>query len=154
METDKSGRRGLKMGSSRFVDETATANRAIDLSARSLSDAFETAARALADVMVDRSTVQGSIARHAVLEAPTVEHLLFDWLSELVDLKDRYEEVYVHTVVQVCGCGPSRLAARLHGGRMVPGRTVTRADVKGVTLHPVVLEPRDGGWHARFVLDV
>ncbi|HEU4941317.1 MAG TPA: archease [Candidatus Eisenbacteria bacterium] len=141
------------MGSFRFVDEVA-ADRGVDLSARSLTDAFETAARALVEMTVDPSTVQESIARHIVLDAPTLEDLLFDWLSELIDLEDRYAEVYVRTAVQVSGSGPCRLVARLHGGRIVPGRTERRADVQGVSLRPFVLEPCNGGWHAHFVVDL
>lgn len=130
------------------------ADRAVDLSARSLAGAFETASRALAEVTVDPATVPESIARHIVLEAPTLDHLLFDWLSELIYLKDRDGEVYVRTVVQLTGDGPYRLAARLYGGRIVPGRTGRRADVKGVALHELVLEPCAGGWHAHFVVDL
>jgi protein archease len=141
------------MESSCVVDKLAPADCTVDLSARSLTEAFEMAARALAEVMVDPSRVQESIARHIVLDAPTLEHLLFDWLSGLVDLKDRDAEIYVHTVVQVSGCGPCRLTARLYGGRILPGSTERRSDVKGVSPHAFVLQPCDGGWHVRFVVD-
>jgi protein archease len=133
--------------------EAALAERAIDLWAPSLASLFEAAARALAEVAVDPASVPESIAQHIALEAPTPGELLFDWLSELIFLKDRDREVYVRTSVQVTGNGPYRLAARLHGGRIVPGRTVQRAGVEGVAVHPFTLEARDGGWHARFFLD-
>lgn len=142
------------MGTFRFLDEVALADCAVDLSASSLTDAFETAARALAEVTVDPATVQESIARHVTLEASSLDHLFSDWLSELIYFKDRNAEIYIRAVVRVTGEGPYRLAGRLSGGRIVPGRTERRADVKGVSLHPFVLEPRDGGWHARFVLDL
>jgi protein archease len=142
------------MGDFRFLDEVGLADCAVDLSAPSLTDAFETAARALAEVTVDPATVPASIARHVALEATTLEELLFDWLSELIYLKDRDGEVYVRSDVRVSGGGPYRLAARLYGGRIVPERTVRRADIKGVALHQFVLEPRGGGWHARFVFDL
>jgi SHS2 domain-containing protein len=133
--------------------KTALAGCSTDLSAPSLAGVFEAAARALAEATVDPATVPESIAQHIVLVAPTPGHLLFDWLSELIYLRDRDGEVYVRTSVQVTGAGPYRLAARLHGGRIVPGRTVQRADVRGVAVHPFTLEPGDGGWHARFFLD-
>ncbi len=142
------------MGSFHFLDDIALADCAVDLTAGSLGDAFETAARALAEVTVDPSTVPPSIARHVALEASSLEELLFDWLSELIYLKDRDGEVYVRSDVQVSGGGPHRLAARLYGGRIVPERTIRRADIKGVALHQFVLEPCPGGWHARFVFDL
>lgn len=144
------------MGSFRFLDEIALADCAVDLSARSLSDVFETAARALAEVMVDPVTIAVSIVRELSLEASSLELLFFDWLSELIYRKDVDAEVYVRARVSVraSGGGPYRLSAELRGGRIVPGRTGRRADVKGVTLHQFILEPAEGGWHARFVLDL
>jgi protein archease len=127
---------------------------AVDLSAGTLDGVFETAARALAEATVDPATVPESIARYVALEAPTVEHLLFDWLSELVYIKEMNAEVYVRTNVQVTGRGPCRLSARLFGGHIVPGRTEKRADVKGVARREFVLEPCPRGWHARFIVDL
>jgi SHS2 domain-containing protein len=142
------------MGSFRFLDEIALADCAVDVSARNLSDVFETAARALAEVTVDPATVPASTVRTVALEASSLDLLLFDWLSELIYLKDRDAEVYVRTDVQVSGGGPYRLLARLYGGRIVPERTGRRADAKGVALHQFILEPCEGGWHARFVVDL
>jgi SHS2 domain-containing protein len=77
------------MGSFRFLDEIALADCAVDVSARNLSDVFETAARALAEVTVDPATVPASTVRTVALEASSLDLLLFDWLSELIYLKDR-----------------------------------------------------------------
>jgi len=137
-----------------FLNETALSGCSVDLTARSLVDAFETAARALAEVTVNPVTVPESIARFVALEAPTLDHLLFDWLSELVYIKEMHAEVYVRTDVQVTGRGPCRLSARLFGGHIVPGCTEKRADVKGVARREFVLEPCPRGWHARFVVDL
>jgi SHS2 domain-containing protein len=142
------------MGSFRFLGDVALADCAVDLSARSLTDAFETAARALAEVTVDPATVPESIARHIILDAPTLDGLFFDWLSELIYFKDREAEVYLRTVVRVSGDGPCRLVGRLYGGRIVPGRTERRADVKGVSLNQFALGSCDGGWRAHFILDL
>jgi SHS2 domain-containing protein len=142
------------MGSFHFVDDVAIVDRAIDVTAGNLTDTFETAARALAEATVNPATVPESIARHVVLDAETCEHLLFDWLSELIDLRERDGEVYVRTVVRVSESGPCHLAARLYGGRIAPGRTERRADVKGVSPRAFALEACEKGWHARFVVDV
>jgi len=124
---------------------------AVDLSAGTLVGVFETAARALAEATVEPATVPESIARYVALEAATVEHLLFDWLSELIYLKERDAEVYVRTDAVVSGSGPYRLTARLYGGPIVPGRTGRRADVTGVAFQPFLLEPCAAGWHALLV---
>ncbi len=142
------------MGSFQIVEEMALADCAVDLSARDLTDVFETSARALAEITVDPRTVPESVARFIALEAPTMDQLFFDWLSELIYLRDRDTEVYGRCDVQLSGVGPYHLAARLHGGRVTPGRTDRRADVKGVALNEFVLEPSEGGWHAHFMFNL
>ena len=148
---NRSGARDQSHGRGRAA---APSGCSVDLNARSLVDAFETAARALAEVSVNPATMPESITRFVALEAPTLDHLLFDWLSELIHIKDMDAEVYARTDVQVSGRGPCRLSARLFGGRIVPGCTERRADVKGIALRDFALEPCPGGWHARFVVDL
>src|SRR5512144_3194917 len=72
------------MGRYRFLEEIALADCAIDVEGADLGDVFETAARALADVMVDCTTVRTSMRRTIALEAPELDLLLYDWLSELI----------------------------------------------------------------------
>jgi SHS2 domain-containing protein len=142
------------MGSFRFLDEIAIADCAVEVTGTTLGDVFETSARALAEVTADPGTVPLVVERRVVLEEPTLDLLLFEWISELVYRKDESGEVYPRTRVEVSGDGPFRLDARLEGGPLVHGATGLRADVKGVTLHRFVLESREEGWHASFVLDL
>jgi SHS2 domain-containing protein len=56
--------------------------------------------------------------------------------------------------VRVSGDGPVRLTAELRGGPIDPDRTALGADAKAVTFHQFALEPVDGGWRARVVIDI
>lgn len=142
------------MGTYRFLDDIAIADCAVDVTSATAADLFETAAQALVEVMVDPRTVPVSVERTVSLEAPALDQLLFEWLSELVCRKDEDAEVFTHTHVELAGERPCRLTARLEGGPIVPGTTGLRADVKGVTLYRFVVERRAEGWHASFVLDL
>jgi SHS2 domain-containing protein len=142
------------MGSYRYLEDRVLSDCAVDLTGATLGDVFETAARALAETMVDPATVPVTVRREIVLEAPNRELLLFEWLSELVSRKDELSEVFVRSQVDVSGEGPVRLTARLEGGSLLAATTERRGDPKGITLHEFVLEPQDGGWHARFVVDL
>lgn len=142
------------MGQFRYLDEIALADCAVEVSAASVNDLFETAGRALTELMVDPDTVPISLERHITLEAQGLDLLLFDWLSDLIGRKDADGEVFVRARIDVTGAGPYRLDARLEGGPIVRGRTGLRADAKGVTLHQFLIEPLRGGWHARFVVDL
>jgi SHS2 domain-containing protein len=104
--------------------------------------------------MVDPATLSITVERAVTIEAPQLDLLLYDWLSELIFLKDRDSQVFPHARVRVTGDGPYRLGADIQGGTIDPGRTALVADPKAVTLHQFALEPVDGGWRARVVIDI
>lgn len=142
------------MGRFRFLEELALADCAIDLEGATLEDVFATAARALAEVMVDPATLPATIERRVTLQAEAHDLLLFDWIAELILRKDRDGEVFPSARVRIAGDGPFRLDAVLHGGRLDPEHTALRNDPKAVTLHAFVLERTGSGWHARVVIDI
>jgi SHS2 domain-containing protein len=142
------------MGRYTFLEDVALADCAIELEGRSLDDLFETAAAAIARLMVDPGTLTITVERTITLEAAELDMLLYDWLSEMIFLKDRDSQVFPHARVRVSGQGPYRLTAEAQGGTIEPGRTALGADPKAVTFHQFALEPRDGGWHARVVIDI
>jgi SHS2 domain-containing protein len=142
------------MGRWRVVEDVALADCALDLEGRDLDDLFETAALALADLMVDPSTVCAALERTVAIEAAQLDLLLYDWISELIFLKDRDREVFTRCRVHVEGEGPYHLRAELEGGGIDPARTGLRADPKAVTFHQFTLERVDDGWQARVVIDI
>jgi SHS2 domain-containing protein len=143
------------MGGYRVLEDVAPADCAVEIAADDLPDVFATAARMLAEIMVDPATVVGTVERTIELAAPARDLLLFDWLGELIFLKDRDAEVFPVADVRVEGDGPFRLVARVRGGRIDPRRTELRADPKAVTFHQLAVEPTAaGGWRARVVIDI
>jgi len=135
------------------LDAIAIADCALEIHGRDLDDLFATAARALADVMVEPDTVARDVERPLRLEARALDLLLHDWMSELIFLKDSEWLVFPDPVVHVRATPPA-LTARLTGGRIDPARTVLRADPKAVTFHQFALERRGAGWYARVVIDI
>ena len=142
------------MGRYEFLDDVALADCAVEIEGRSLDDLFETAAAAIASLMVDPATLAITEERAITLEASELDMLLYDWLSEMIFLKDRDSQVFPHARVRVTGDGPYRHVADIHGGTIDPRRTALGADPKAVTLHRFALEPVNGGWRARVVIDI
>ncbi len=142
------------MGRYTFLEEGALADCAAEIEGSDLNDLFETAARALAELMVDPSTVPLTVERTVTLTAPRLDQLLYDWLSELIYRKDRDREIFTQAHVQVSGAGPCQLTARVCGGAIDPERTALGADPKAVTYHQFALEPVDGGWRAHMIIDI
>ncbi|HYB41203.1 MAG TPA: archease [Candidatus Methylomirabilis sp.] len=142
------------MGRYTFPEDSVLADCAMEVEGSSLDDLFETAAMALACIMVDPTTVAMTVERAIALDADELDILLYDWLSELIFLKDRDGEVFPSARVRVTGKGPYQLRADLHGGRLDRSTTALGADPKAVTLHRFALEPVDGGWRATVVIDI
>ncbi len=142
------------MGRYTVVEDVALADCAMDIEGRDAGDLFETAARALAELMVDPGTLPGTVERRIELEAARVDLLLFDWLGELIFRKDRDREVFPEAHVRIGGDGPVRLAATVRGGIIDPARTGRRADPKAVTFHQFRVTADATGWRARVVIDI
>ena len=142
------------MGRHVFLESVAVADCAMEVEGDDLDDLFATAARALAEVMVDPATVPSSVERRLTLTAPSLDLLLYDWLSELIYLKDSEQLVFPLAEARVAEGTPCRLDARLAGGPIDRATTALRADAKAVTLHQFALEPVARGWRARLVIDI
>ncbi|HEX9821891.1 MAG TPA: archease [Methylomirabilota bacterium] len=142
------------MGRYEVLETVAIADCALAVEGTDLDDLFTTAARALAELMVDPATLTPSLERRVVLEAVALDLLLFDWLNELIGLKDSEGAAFPGVEVQVEQGPPWRLRARLVGGPLHGGTAALRADPKAVTFHLFRVEPWAGGWRARVVIDI
>ena len=143
------------MGEFEFLDSVAIADCAVEVTGHDLDDLFETAARALAELMVDPPTVPRVSERTVTLSAPALDMLLYDWLSELIYAKDAERVIFPRTRVRVREGSPCCLTAELEGGPIEAGRTALRSDPKAVTLHGLVVERTPArGWRARVIVDI
>ena len=142
------------MGRFEVLDSVAIADCALEIEGVDLDDLFETAARAVADVMVDPTTVVPTVERTLTLTAPSLDLLLYDWLSELIYVKDSEQLVFTRATVDVRDGAPAHLTARVAGGALRAEGTALRADAKAVTLHEFALEPCATGWRARVIIDI
>lgn len=142
------------VGRYEVLETIAVADCALEIYGEDLDDLFVTAARALAETMVDPVTLPPTVVRALRLEAPSLDLLLYDWLSELIYLKDSERLVFPKAEVRVETDGSCRLAAQIAGGPLDPARTALRADVKAVTFYRFSVERHGRGWLARVVLDI
>lgn len=142
------------MGHFEILETVAIADCALDVEGDDLADLFATAARALAELMVDPGTIARTLERRITLEAPDVDLLFFDWLGELIALKDSEGAAFPDVEVEIERGTPCRLRARLAGGPLHGGAAALRSDPKAVTFHLFRVEPVDGtAWRARVVID-
>lgn len=140
-----------------ILEDVALADAAFEAWGDTPSELFAASAEAVIETMVDRATVGTVWTREVVLGGSDPAALLFDWLSELVYLKDA-EGVVFHDVrvdVRHERSDPVwRLRATLIGEAIDPTKHELRADVKAITKHLYAVGQRDGRWTARVVMDI
>ncbi len=140
----------------RFIDDIATADIAFEAFGATLEEVFAAAAEALLDAMLNNPEAL-DIARREdlILEAESAEMLLFDFLQELVFLKDRDQALLRAEEMIVAPHGDGyRLQAVLSGEQLDYARHDLVVDVKAVTMHQFMLVPAENGWQARVVVDI
>ncbi|MGQ0810745.1 MAG: archease [Nitrospiraceae bacterium] len=141
----------------RYLDDVALADIAFEATGDSPSDLFTAASHALIETLADPATVSSEWQRTIDRQESDLATLLFDWLSDIVYLKDA-EGVVFHEVLLRLDQDSDGRTWRLHttllGATVDQATQELRADVKGVTKHLYALTEHGGEWKARVVLDV
>ena len=139
-----------------YLEEIGTADIAFEVSGRDLPELFSDAADATTNVMIDNlEAIEPRDTRHIELSNDEIDMLLFDFLQELIYLKDAERLLLRVRDVQVDEKkGKYFLKAEAAGEPLDAARHHQRADVKAVTLHDFSVEKEDGGWKARVLLDI
>ncbi len=123
---------------------------------KTLDDLFRTAALACFDVMADPSTVQDKVYRQVSVRGENVADLLFNFLQEIIYLKDADGLVFCsvdHLEVQQDN-EHYGISCVVRGDVINAKKQTLRNDVKAVTLHQFVVEQRGNEWYAQVILDI
>jgi len=136
----------------RFLEDVAIADIAFEATGKTLSELFQSAAEATIVSMANPKSVKSMITKEIKLKAESVNNLLFDFLGEIIFIKDKDAMVFNEVKVDVDEKEMS-LKATLKGDAINPAKQELRNDVKAVTMHyyEVVHEKE---WKARVVLDI
>lgn len=141
----------------RILEEVALADVAFEAIGDTPSELFEAVAYAVMSILANPDTVSNAWHRIIDREERELADLLFDWLSEMVYLKDAEGVVFSQATSSVV-YDPSRRCWQLHGelqGETIdPARHELRSDVKAVTKHLYEVHASGGQWNARVVLDI
>jgi SHS2 domain-containing protein len=136
----------------RNLPNVALADIAFEADSASLRGIFEASGRALSDVMVDRRTLEPRLTRQLRLEAEDSDRLLYNFLTEIIVLKDVDSLLFKRFHVEMLG--DSSLVASVDGERIDRKRHRLRNDVKAVTMHMFGIRREGKRWKATVVLDI
>jgi SHS2 domain-containing protein len=137
----------------KFLPDVALADIAFEAQSKTLDGLFESCALALADIMVDPSTLRVSTSRDLGLKADDLDRLLYDFLTELIVIKDVDSLLFKEVKVRV-DADNNTLSASLMGEPIDRDRHTLRNDVKAVTMHMFGIKREGDVWKGTVVLDI
>jgi SHS2 domain-containing protein len=143
----------LKRSTYRLLPNIALADVAFRVSASTPSALFKVSATALTDVMVDRASLRASLKRTIEVEAEGLDGLLYDFLTQLIVMKDVDSLLFKKFDVRVAADGKS-LVCEASGEEIDRERNRLRNDVKAVTMHMFGVTHRKDRWATTVVLDI
>lgn len=134
-----------------------TADLALEITAPDLPGLFRRSALGMMHLLLDRVPEAQGESREIEVQSGDLPGLLREWLRELLFWHETEGFSVASCRIREIG-DPStsdgrgaRLRATVRGG-YDEGAPVR--EIKGVTLHDLAAEPRNGGWYGRVVFDV
>ena len=137
----------------RYLPDVALADIAFEAESDTVEGLFRSCALAITDIMVDPATLGEGTERRFRLESPDLDRLLYDFLTELIVVKDVDSLLFRDFDVRVDPAVPS-LSATAKGEPIDRERHRLRNDVKAVTMHLFGIKHEKGVWRTDVVLDV
>lgn len=143
-----------------FKENIITADLAFEATATTLSGLFKSCAQAVAEASASPKTIAPRIKKRIQLKNNDIEKLLFDFLDELIYVKDTKGMVYRKIDVSVTHNKKTKMwkaAATAYGDtidRSGKKKQDLLHDLKAVTLHRFSVKKEKGIWKAFVVIDL
>jgi SHS2 domain-containing protein len=109
-----------------------TADVGVKAYGKTVAEAFEHAAEGMFDIITDESTIDPIGEYNILLEAPDLEQLLVDWLSQLLFLNDAHDLVFGKFEVTLT---ENHLSAHVFGEKYSKEKHRIGVEIKAVTYH-------------------
>lgn len=113
-----------------FIEHTADIG--IKAYGKNLSEAFKNAAVGMFDIITNKSKINNIGEYEIHLDAPDLEQLLVDWLSELLFLNSAKNLVFSEFNVNI---SDNKLSARIFGEEFNDYKHNKGTEIKAVTYH-------------------
>jgi len=133
-----------------LIDHTADV--AIKAYGKTLSEAFENAAKGMFDIITDNSEIENIGQEDIELEADNLEELLVDWLSELLFLNSSNNLVFGFFKVEIDE-KKNKLLAKVFGEKFNISKHKAGAEIKAVTYHMLEVKNKKP-YHVQVLFDI
>jgi len=137
----------------KFLEHTA--DELFVAEAETLNDLFAQCALAVEEVMVDVTKFGTNEKKEIKGENKNVEHLLFDFLDDIVFYKDSERLIFSEFKIKVEEKeGKYFLTCQAYGEKINPDKHEQKVDIKAITMHMFEVKKTKEGWYAKVLVDV
>ena len=119
---------------------------------KTLAEAFEQAALAMFEVMVETKELELNKSQLVEVEGNNSDELLIAWLSELLYLKDIEGKMFSRFKIK--SINNNRLIAKVYGEPIDASRHKLKLEVKAATYTQLIVEKKNVYWIAQCLVDV
>ena len=140
----------------RYLEGITSADVAFEATGKTPEEMFESAGLAITNTMVRAVTaVKPLVKKEIKKEADKIEKLLFDFLEELVYLKDAEQLLFSKFEIKIKDEKQlKQLTAAAYGEKINPKKHELIVDIKAVTYHKFEVKKTESGWKAIVIVDV
>ena len=138
----------------KFLEKVAIADIAYEAYGKNLNEMFENAALAIFELSANLKTVESKKKLEIKLEDGKIENLLYDFLSEILFLKDSKYMVFKKAKVSIKENKKYQLKAVLEGDTINPEKQKLENDIKAITMHMFEVKKEKNNWKATVVVDI
>ena len=138
----------------KILEKIATADIAFEAYGKDLNELFENSAFAVFEITANIKKINSKIKKIIKIENDNVEDLLFDFLSELIFLKDKDYMVFNKSKIKINKNQKYKLNAQVFGEKISQKKHDLKLDIKAITLHMFKVEKTKQGYKALVVVDV
>ncbi len=138
-----------------ILENVAIADIAFEAYGKSYGELFQNAAFAVFQMAANLDKVEEKEKRKVELEAGTVDNLLYDFLSEILFLKDSEQLLFKSSKAKVVESkGKFLVKAAFFGEKIDREKHELDNDIKAITMHMFKIEKIKNGYKATVVVDI
>ncbi len=137
-----------------ILTEEVKSDFAFEVYSDTLSELFRGAGIAMMEAMIEVNEIEIKKTWDIEIEAESLDLLLFDFLSELVYLKDVDVALFKDYELNIKEDKTFSLSGKAHGAYIDYEKDILLTDVKAVTMYKFVIERREKEWYCHVILDL
>ena len=137
-----------------LLEDIAIADIAFNATGKTLEELFESCAIAFSEISANRKKIRPKIKKEMKMESETVEDLMYNFLSELIYLKDAEQLLFSKYEIKITKSDKFQLEATAFGEKIDKEKHELKDDVKAVTMHMFEVQQVEEGWKAKVILDI